>query len=88
MVYLHTPTHTYVHISEFVPYGMNLLYNKNRIGPIFVCRDARHLANMSDCVNGTTSVRLTTVCLTTFRLTTFHLKTKNDVLPNDVSPKN
>jgi hypothetical protein len=30
---------------------MNLLYNKNRIDPIFVCRAVQHLANMSDCVN-------------------------------------
>jgi hypothetical protein len=47
-VYLHSPTH----ISEFVPYGMNLSYNKKRIDPIFVCHAIQHLANMlSDCVN-------------------------------------
>jgi hypothetical protein len=38
--HLHSPTH----ISDFVLYGMNLPYNKNRIDPIFVCRAAQHLA--------------------------------------------
>jgi hypothetical protein len=46
-VSLHNPTH----ISEFVQYGMNLLYNKNMIDLIFVCHAVRHLANMLDCVN-------------------------------------
>jgi hypothetical protein len=43
----HSPTL----ITEFVPYGMHLPCDINRIDPIFVCRAVRHLPNMSDCVN-------------------------------------
>jgi hypothetical protein len=39
-----------------MPNGINLSYNKNRIGPIFECCAIWHLSEMLDCVNTPLSV--------------------------------